>query len=58
MRLYLICLNDQLTTKPQTNKSVDFKSGVLIYKNDLEVPVCIVAGNGTKFYAIQNLKNI
>jgi hypothetical protein len=37
-------------------KSNGFQIDGLIYKEETEVPVCVVAANGATFFAVQNLK--
>jgi len=37
-------------------KSNGFRIDGLIYKEETEVPVCVVAANGATFFAVQNLK--
>lgn len=37
-------------------KSNGFQISNLIYKEETEVPVCVVAANGATFFAVQNLK--
>lgn len=37
-------------------KSNGFQIDGLIYKEDTEVPVCVIAANGATFFVVQNLK--
>ena len=37
-------------------KTTGFQISSLIYKEETEVPICVVAANGATFFAIQNLK--
>ena len=39
-----------------SQKSNGFQISALIYKEETEVPVCVIAANGATFFAIQNLK--
>jgi hypothetical protein len=39
-----------------TKKCKGFQIGGLSYKEENEVPVCVIAANGATFFAVQNLK--